>query len=415
MQNITSTPTVDFGFTCYKQLKKGRYLNATGIPKILRYAFDYLERRANEANTKKEKKHLKRKITRFIQRLEEKDIHATKELAGRVPLQRLLSKKLKHLLKKEDKNPDCKASKKHRFQKAIATTKLIDKLGGKALEDIGIGNNGAQFALGFNRQKIGIFKSSPQNLSLSKRILRYLKQFFGQRRLCRQAKLAEQVSEVARYTLTKTLHTNTAPLAKMKKIGGKFGAFIEFLPDTPLSNVQDKLEKRTRFTEKEKTIWQRACIEDFLAGNLDSHSENIFVKLGREGQIQSVKFIDAGNAFIEHNPGPWGSIGNRHAWGNLKISKESLTADTLQFIENVTEQDVEKFIEQAQNLDPNFWSLKMETRMRERFEALKTCIAKNSEISLREIAELKRSDQFAKHTSKPKFDLYGSFVVMDKA
>ena len=291
---------VNFNHRYYRTLKNYKGRDPSLMTRLLNPAFSYLDQKARKHPTSRS---LQKKTFKLIESLQAKGVNATKALDGNEALQGLLSKEIRKLQQRETKNPELQDDRDHRLDKTIAVTSLIQKLGGKAFEQTDAGENGAQFALDFAGRKRGVFKPKPQQLGIFGRIKRWFKNMFGQRSYCNQAEGAEQVNEVARRYLSDALGTDDAPKAKEVAIGNLKGAFIEFIPLKPLSEVKHHIERRGDFEEAEKTIWQKACLSDFIAGNMDAHFENIFVKLDSNRQIKKVVFIDAGNAFIRENPG----------------------------------------------------------------------------------------------------------------
>lgn len=127
------------------------------------------------------------------------------------------------------------------------------------------------------------------------------------------------------------------------------------------------------FSELEKTEWQKMCLFNFLVGNLDPHSENLFVRLGDQ-QLERACTIDFGNAFPVGRPMRFGYYGNEGAWGKYPISAEPFTQKTLEFIKtNFQMENLYKFLEQVEVKCPGFMVESMKQLLEERFVLMMTC------------------------------------------
>ncbi len=245
----------------------------------------------------------------------------------------------------------------------------------------------------------------------------------GQARLLNQKdELGQQFAEVAAHKFDQAMGFNLAPAATMAEIKGQHGAFIAFLGGyKELKSVEAPLQARRSFSEHEKKVWQMMSVFKFVIGDMDPHSENIFVKTDEDGKIAEIRVIDHGNSFIEKNPGSWGSKGNQGHWGKYNISKEAFVPEVIDFIQNqLTEDSFESFLKEIGGERQEFMSQGMLHNQLMRLAVLKECVAKGKIKTAEELARIHTQQDFQKHlkdiqtpsTSKPRRCEDG-FVVVD--
>lgn len=103
--------------------------------------------------------------------------------------------------------------------------------------------------------------------------------------------------------------------------------YIEF------KQIMEVWNKKDKFSESEKTLFQKFILFDYAIGNLDRHAENWFVTLDANGTITSIKAIDNANSFPIIAPKP-GAMRKQYQWKDLAIAKEPFTPEAKKFMEN---------------------------------------------------------------------------------
>ncbi|MDP1834637.1 MAG: hypothetical protein Q8K75_01795 [Chlamydiales bacterium] len=297
-------------------------------------------------------------------------------LANQEALQCVLSPALEELVAAEAANPSLKDDAQHKLDVAIAKAQLVVAMG-VPLTAAG-GCNGAVIVKSFEGNALGVFKAVQQSTWLNDPT-RKVKEWFGQARLFnRRDERNETRAEIVMADFSKQFGFNLAPEAKSVVLNDKEGSFLAFLGGyKELADVQEALDKRQTFTRDEKIKVQLAIVAAFASTNHDPHSGNIFVGM-KNGEIDEVKLIDAGNCFAERLPGEWGSKGHRSDPGNLRISKEPFEPEVIEFIRsNLTDAKYDEFVAGVQARYPGFWTTKMDHLHRQTFKLLREHVGKD--------------------------------------
>lgn len=344
------------------------------------------------------------------------DRHAL--LGGKEALQRMLSTDLDKLLKEEEKDPSIRESTTHQLNLAIARAKVA-ALVGYGAESAKNGVNGTVIIKDLENHYVGVFKAPPDLKWYQ--VGEHLKKLVGQSRLLnKKDSYAQQFAEVAAHKFDSIMGFKLAPAATMAQINGKNGAFLAFLGGyKELKDLEGTLESRQTFSQHEKKIWQQMCLYNFLIANMDPHSQNIFAKTDKANKLLEFRVIDHGNSFIEYNPGKWGSSGNQGHWGKFNISKEPFEPEVLDFIQTqLTEDKLEKFINEIGGQRTEFWTQGMDNLQRERLALLRHCVATGEIKSPAELSKIHTHEDFTKHLSKIKkternHKIDDGFVIVD--
>ena len=306
-------------------------------------------------------------------------------IADKDSLQRVLSPELDRLLKLEDD-----ADEAHLIKIGIEKVRLAARFGIKG-QACG-GANGARIHSSLENRKIAVFKR-PVHLSMFQ-VGEQAKTVVGQARLLSDNPRNRVYAEVIAADLDRRLGFNVVPAATMCEIEEVEGAFIQFLHGyQPLNEIEQALRIRRSFLEAELTHFQRAVLLDFLTGNLDCHSENLFISLSGAGEIKSVKVIDFGNAFIQANPGPLGPKGNQYAWGTLPLAEQRFTEESLEFIRRLPKEAFEDFIRETSD---DFMSDAMANLLRDRFHVLIEYITTGKIRTPKDLSKLHTDGDFQK-------------------
>lgn len=291
-------------------------------------------------------------------------------------------------------------SRDERFEQSIHKSREALLRGVKPRANKGV--TGSKTLLSERRENLGIFK--PELSFKEKGWVQIIKQkldsAIGQVSLLSTDPMAQSKSEVAASMLDKIFNFNLAPCAKITRIGGKIGVFLEFLHgyrEAADPKTLQQLERPGRiFTPSECTIFQKMAIFDFLIGNLDRHTENWFVRLGKGGEIIDIKCIDNANSFPKKNPeGVTLSLlsDKLYAWKKFQISQFPFTEDTKRFIrENLTGERLEALIAAFkrgdQGLGKNYFEADMERLFRQRFSIIKKIAQEEGPVTARELGEI---------------------------
>lgn len=359
----------------------------------MRVAVNYcIQRTADASVTEQEKK----EIAFFFDKFSglSKDLFDRTWLGGHVALQRILSPELDELLTEQEKNPPLATATQHQLKVAMAKAHLSIKLG-HGMSSAGNGVNGAQIIKDLENNPVGVFKPVPEVKWYQ--VTEMMKRYFGQARLLNQQDvLGQQFAEVAAHQFDKIMGFKLAPAATMAKIQGKEGAFLAFLQGyQELKACEEKLEARTSYEKDEKKKWQMMCLYNFLAGNMDPHNQNIFMRLNKNNHIEEVRMIDHGNCFIEYNPGAWSSKGNQGQWGTYKISKEAFEPEVIEFIrDNLTEDKLDQFVKQIGKERENFWTIRMDQLQRERLQLIRKQILEGEISTPEQLSQIHTSTDF---------------------
>ena len=297
-----------------------------------------------ENNSEKDK--FKKYFFEGIRSLSQKDIRNI--LKHHPKLARLLSDRLDSLLDQQEIDPELLDSETHQLLIAEAKAQLNMNMGYQPIP--AGGQNGAVFVMDAfaeeGCEKIAVFK--PTNYFFD--LFKWLKSFFGQARLLNrnQAKF-EQESEVIAKDLAYSLGFQVTPESKMSTLGNKEGALLLFLGSDykPAKQLIDKIKPPEQLSEFEVITLQKAFIFNFITGDLDAHDENWLIKYRLRGDnyidILDVRFVDFGNAFPIDMPKHLG-FGNQFAWGNLPVSELPFHPETLAFIRQMKEENLESFM-----------------------------------------------------------------------
>jgi hypothetical protein len=393
---------------------------STRKTKDIEQAVKYCKHLAKSGLATPEEKEQIRTLFQKMAVLDEKKFDRKKLLAGEKELQRILSPELDQLYRIQESIPEEKIDNSLKLKINVARAQLAVSLGfGIELTPNGV--NGAVFIRSLEGPKIGVFKAPKQTGWLD--LTAMAKSHFGQMRLLNKSDaLAQEFAEVAAYQLSSRMGFNIAPEATMAEIKGKQGAFIAFLDGYDLmSNHVETFNKRTEFSEREKSMWQMLSIFNFLAGNQDPHGENIFAKFDEKGHLVEARMIDFGNAFNEHNPGKWGSIGNQGAWGKYTIAQKEFTKETKGFIQKeLTDEKFEEFLEYLRKERSTFMTPKMVELMKDRLTILRECVATGIIKSPKQLSEIHYNEDFDRYFKEmratPKFEcdkVIGEFVIID--
>ncbi|MBS0654400.1 MAG: hypothetical protein JSR46_01365 [Verrucomicrobia bacterium] len=276
-------------------------------------------------------------------------------LRGKVGLQKLLLRpvNLNILLEEKERikentgglSPDQVEEKLQEINSKIQTAKaeLGLKLGAKP-RAAGAGVNGTvfltdPFETDKENQKVSVFKP-PQNFGnspadIAKKLENMIKNVFGQLRLLNRQGNNEQFTEVAAYSLSQGLKEaglgmDLLPKAEMKslEIDGKettLGANIYYLEGfQPLSKVEKPVFLNKEAEEKFQIL---ACVL-WAMGQLDPHTDNIFVKVDGDGKIADCRGIDLGNGLRRANPGniagTYAQMGNLEMYAKLPLANKNI-------------------------------------------------------------------------------------------
>ncbi len=383
----------------------------------LTIAIEYCITRAEKGNLSEEES---REISDFFDKISSLPVEIFDRcalLGNKVALQKVLSPELAKLMNEQDQKPTLKDDVHHQLNIAIAKAKLSIRLGHGA-EGAG-GCNGAVKIKSLEGKYVGVFKPKPHLKWYQ--VSEHLKKYFGQARLLNHKDdMGQQFAEVAGFQFDEIMGFKLAPAATMAELKNQDGVFLAFLDGyKPLAKCEEELEKRNGFQSKEKVMWQKMCIYNFLVGNMDPHSENIFVKM-QNSQLQEIRMIDHGNCFIEQNPGTGAPIGNQGHWGNYKISDARFEPEVLEFIRtHLTEDKLDAFVRSVGGRD-KFWTIKMDQLQRARLDALRHGVLSGEIKSPRELSKLHTSKDIAKYAFKQERYVeckestdVGDFAVLD--
>jgi hypothetical protein len=241
------------------------------------------------------------------------------------------------------------------FEKTVSKVRLLERMP----TEKGV-NETARFLVEGGR-KIGVIKS---HLSLNQEpFFRRVRLALGQGRLLNYD--AEIYNEYVGSRLSSFFNFKMAPQAKMV---GQNEVVIEFLEGyRDLKSLQHFIERET-FSEKEIELWQLMSLYNFILGNLDPHSENIFVKIDAENHLVDIKMIDFGNSMIQSNPEFRGLEGYQGAWGQFNIANIPFTPKVKEFVQTLSLAKLDQFIEEIAKDRPTYWTPKMKTLLRERMQ-----------------------------------------------
>ncbi|WP_059359115.1 hypothetical protein [Parachlamydia acanthamoebae] len=265
-----------------------------------------------------------------------------------------------------------------KLTRQIEKAKLAAKFG--LVTNVGKGKTGAHFVEWVSKdgkgefKKIGIFKLSNKETSLSIRIKNKFKQlFFGQLYYLNTKKLAQSKSEAAAFEVSKFLDFPISPGARVVKLGDKTGTMQRFLNGyQEAEQVSYLLQNQDNFTPQGWKQFQQMTLFDYLIGNLDRHHENWLVKLDEEGKVNDIKAIDNVNSFPEKNIfGIKVAARNQYKWRNFQISGYAYDSELLNDLRShLTPIQVGQMISSINDRLPGFLSDKMETLLKERAQAL---------------------------------------------
>lgn len=190
-------------------------------------------------------------------------------------------------------------------------------------------------------------------------------------------KSKENEAEVAMYHYSETFNLRVSPPARMGTFLNKKGVYVSYLHGYQLlRDVYKRLEKRVSYSPAENIMWQKVIIAIFATLNYDPNTGNILLRLNASNEIEDIKLIDAGQAIrAKKLPPRFMIIGNRLTPSIFKISKEAFAPEIVEFIrDNMTEENLDRFIEIVKRELPSFWTPKMERVHRSTLQVLRAAV-----------------------------------------
>ena len=292
-----------------------------------------------------------------------------------------------------------------RFEETLNQVETLTKVSG-LLVPVAQGANGARVLKDLTGKRIAIFKAPiPYE---KKTYVHIAKSVFGQNRLLNQRdNLAESFNEYVGYKFSSHFGFHIAPPAKMVTINGEVGALIHFLDGFRELKGQNDFLNRETYTEQEQRLWQLLSLFNFLIGNLDPHTENIFVKV-KNGYLQDVRMIDFGNTMIQYNP-DFGTRGHQGDWGKHKIAEFEFLPDVLTFIrDNLSQDRLEQFISTISRERFKYWTPQMESLLRDRFAILNQCVLSGQISSPKSLSQIHTTSDFDRLLKRTPVSLFQS-------
>ena len=338
-------------------------------------------------------------------------------------IQEYFSPEIGKLRQEKIDNPDLVSNANHKVLRKVAKGELAIKFGGGTEGTDGA--TGTLRILDVNHKPMGIFKVSDENIPTRTRALNYIKSiFWGQLSYLSRKHMAQPKSERAAFLLNQALGLDlVSPTSEVsiKDIKGVFQVFISkekekraveevkeaqekvenhvsAVKKNPFGKKEDKyfeaekmisyFDAKNSYTNREKINVQKFAIFDYLTGNLDRHEKNWFVTFSAAGEVTNIKAIDNANAFPKKQP-KVGSMAsrNQYKWKSLKIAKEPLTPEAVDFIkQNVSPEKVKNFIELLKSDLPGFLDADMENLFSLRAQVLFKLAESHQNASLENLA-----------------------------
>lgn len=325
-----------------------------------------------------------------------------KLLGGKRELQCILSNDLNYLYHTKDQ-----IEERH-LKESIAQAQLSVQMGHPVSGSEGV--NGTVIINSLDTDEpIGVFKAPRQAKWYD--VMHWLRLLFGQERLLQNVSTKgrehwKEYSEVAAYNLSKKLGFNMAPASKMCQIQGKYGSFLVFLDGhKPAKKIMPQFNNKKTYTKHEINVFQKMAIYDYLTGNMDCHQANWFVKMKKDkkgndtDEIDEIKTIDHGNAFINQNPSGLEPDSNQYQWASLNIAKQAFTEETKQFVKEMKEEDLESFISSYKAI---YRDEKAMYLLRQRFKTIKSVVGVTASISQSPstLGKIRTNSEFSKAATK---------------
>ncbi len=220
------------------------------------------------------------------------------------------------------------------------------------------------------------------------------------------------LSEIAAYYFSVMLKFYLVPDTYMVNFEGNTGSLQEFV-----TGFEEARSVLITDNPKEETIleFQKMCVLDYLIGNLDRNFENWLVKTDENSQIQSIKMIDNGNAFVRHHlPDKLGinSFKNQYVWKTLALSNLEIKDDIKRLIRRIDNQKIEHVVQRIKmdypsyrdQLDVFFESSK--AALLDRLKVLKRAIEEEKNLS--ELAEFRSETQIKEYIKSQPLRLFSS-------
>lgn len=321
-------------------------------------------------------------------------------------VQEYLSADIRNLRKEKALDPAKVMDDAHKTERKIAKGKLAIAIGHGIKQNTG--STGTLIILDVNGKPVGIHKISKKDVPLTTRIRHLFRLLIGGQMSClSNSDLAQPMSEKAAYIVSNGLGFNLAPPSKKETLKGYAGVFQVFINKEKSQGVSadikeakniiavraispnhyrqavdifPELEAKEVFTEKEKTLFQKLAIFDYLIGNLDRHEENWLVTFSDDNEITSIKAIDNANAFPKIQPEK-GKTASKHQyeWKSLKIAGEQFTPEAVEFVRNaITFNNLQKIVQEIQKNCDNFLDEDMKLLLYTRQKAIYRLVCEES-------------------------------------
>lgn len=248
------------------------------------------------------------------------------------------------------------------------------------LKSTGKGVHGAQFIIGPEGEKLGVYKAEEEKGRID--FIRQKGVF-----LSKGVKDPLMVGEMASHVVAEALgFVDIVPSTTVETQGdGRSGSLQAFVGGFELGPTvaKTRLASAETPTIREQTIFQRMACLDFILGNTDRHSENWMARRDAEGHISDIRLIDNGPSFPRQHvlQGTKGDsirttvVHNQYNWATLGAAESGFTDEMKRFIGELDEGKLNDAFQAIEAEHPGYLTQEMKDYATQRLQLLKEAAA----------------------------------------